>query len=52
MNFRVQTEETSTGLSNDLLFVDDDQLGLNDILGSRLIPAKVYEENPRQLARV
>lgn len=49
MNFRVQTEETSTGLSNDLLFVDDDQLGLNDILGSRLIPAKVYEENPEAI---
>lgn len=51
MNLSVQTEETATGLSNDLLFVDDDQLGLNDILGSRLIPAKAYEENPEAIGQ-
>lgn len=51
INFSVQTEETSTGLSNDLLFVDDDQLGINDILGSRLIPAKTYEENPEAIGQ-
>ena len=51
MNFSVQMEETTEGLANDLLFVDDVSLGENDVLGSRLIPAEAYKTDPEGIGR-
>ena len=51
MNFSVQMEETTEGLANDLLFVDDVFLGINDVLGSRLIPAEAYKTDPEGIGR-
>lgn len=39
------SENTTTALANDLLFLEDDQLGVDIILGSRLIPAEAYRTN-------
>lgn len=51
MNFSVQGEDTITGLANDLLFDKDVFFGINDILGSRLIPADTYKENPELIGQ-
>lgn len=51
MNFSIQGEDTATGLANDLLFDKDVFFGINDILGSRLIPADTYKENPELIGQ-
>lgn len=45
MNFTVTAETVSTALANDLMFSDDTELGVNVVMGSRLIPAEAYRTN-------
>jgi len=37
--------DTITGTANDLVTVPDDQLGTNNVLGSRLIPDGIFRNN-------
>lgn len=45
-NLTVTGETASTDLPNNFMFQADASLGINDILGSRLIPATAYKVNP------
>ncbi|KAH8115773.1 FAD-binding domain-containing protein [Phellopilus nigrolimitatus] len=45
MNLTVGPETTTTAIANDLVFVADDPIGFDAVLGSRLIPAKAYRNN-------
>lgn len=45
MNASVSTETLTPGLANDLMFFNDTSFGINDILGSRLIPMQAYRDN-------
>lgn len=51
LNVSVQPETTSTGLANDLLFKADASFGFNLVMGSRLIPAKAYNESPETIGQ-
>ena len=51
LNCTVGEEETAEGLANDLLFAPDVSLGINDVLGSRLIPAKAFKTNPETIGQ-
>lgn len=42
----VEGEHAAQAIINDLLFMEDDDVGLNGVLGSRIIPASVYRESP------
>lgn len=44
--FSLQDEEIDEGLVNDLLEVADTDFGSNGVMGSRLIPAEAYKNNP------
>ncbi|TDL18688.1 FAD-binding domain-containing protein [Rickenella mellea] len=46
MNFTILSQNTTVALANDLVFSPDDQLGVDAILGSRLIPADAYRNDP------
>ncbi|TDL24447.1 hypothetical protein BD410DRAFT_89294, partial [Rickenella mellea] len=46
MNFTIVSQNTTVALANDLVFSADDQLGVDAILGSRLIPADAYRNDP------
>ena len=46
LGFSVLGLQTNTGLINDLLYQSDTQLGINQISGSRLIPATAYKDDP------
>lgn len=45
MNASVSGETLTPGLANDLMFFNDTSFGINDILGSRLIPMQAYRDN-------
>lgn len=42
-DFTIASVSNRTGIANDLLEFSDDFYGVNDVIGSRLIPAKAYE---------
>ncbi|KAF8201250.1 hypothetical protein K438DRAFT_2108763 [Mycena galopus ATCC 62051] len=45
-------QETTYGDINDVLYEADDRVGLNVILGSRLIPASTYRDSPATVGNV
>ncbi|KAF8140748.1 hypothetical protein K438DRAFT_1692595 [Mycena galopus ATCC 62051] len=45
-------QETTYGDINDVLYEADDRVGLNVILGSRLIPASTYRDSPATIGNV
>ncbi|KAF7377556.1 hypothetical protein MSAN_00177900 [Mycena sanguinolenta] len=46
------SQDFAYGDINDALFEDDDRIGLNVVLGSRLIPAATYRDSPSTVGEV
>ena len=49
--FVLVVNNVTEGVANDLLFQSDDGAGVNLIMGSRLIPERVYRENAEEVGR-
>ncbi|KAJ7132689.1 FAD-binding domain-containing protein [Mycena filopes] len=52
VNVTVVSATYTPALINDLLFMADDDAGVNVVLGSRLIPAETYKSSPELVGRV